>query len=550
MKLDKQYALPKVLTLCAFWALSACDSAQVSESTADPMDEYLLELDDYAGPIDYGDTESDIRLTAAINPKPIYSKEGYWSRAHQWPISPIHLSLLANGTVLSYGTNPDAQNATGFTFDVWNPKSSNWRKLSSHQTLPTGIDTNLFCSAQTILPTGNVLISGGDRNKVDDDEFKNDGVSATTLYNIDTNTLTKEAEMNTARWYPTLVTMEDGKQLVLGGRDEVIETNGEKEYIIPAFPELYDPESGRWTKLAGATNAEFFERNWYYPRAFLKDDGKVVLLDQGKDGVYELSVQGNGSLKRIGNFPAGFGTPNTTAVMYTEGKILFINKRGGTAILDVQSGRANHVRAESTKSRRIWPDATVLANGEVFLSGGRASGGSSQEDKLSRSVYKGQIWNPDTNIWTDTTAARKARLYHSTTILLPDARVLVAGGGPPGPVVNMNAERFSPPYLFNTDGAIAPRPKIDGIGDVQYGGKFNLVLAGNETISRVTFVRAGSSTHSFDQGQRFMELEFSQTDAVLDITAPANSRVAPPGLYMVFVLNSNGVPSIAKLVMM
>jgi hypothetical protein len=136
-------------------------------------------------------------------------------------------------------------------------------------------------------------------------------------------------------------------------------------------------------------------------------------------------------------------------------------------------------------------------------------------------------------------------------MLLPSGRVLIAGGGPPGPVVNKNAERFMPPYLFTEEAALARRPVIDSVGNVQHSRKFNVILKEAATIDRVTLIRAGSDTHSFDQGQRFLELNFDQdSQQVLEVSAPANKRLAPPGLYLLFVLNDKGVPSAAKLVML
>ncbi len=361
--------------------------------------------------------------------------------------------------------------------------------------------------------------------------------------------------MHAARWYPTLVTMPLGGQLVLGGKDHNVRKDGKiVDKVIPAFPEIYDPATGKWTKLTGAQNAEFFKRNWFYPRAFLKDDGKVVIIDRinsnGMDHVYELSVSGTGSLRKIGEMPANFAKQSTPAAMFDENKILFVDQNGRTLVLDVNGGSVNYQITESANTHRIWGNTTVLANGEVFLSGGRGPARTSDE-KLAQSVYKGQIWNPQTQTWKDTAAAAKPRLYHSTAILLPSARVLIAGGGPPGPVINKNAERFLPPYLFDQEGGLAQRPSIASVGDVQYGLNFNVILQEDANISKVTFIRAGSDTHSFDQGQRFMTLDFTQTsDKVLDVTAPATSTVTPPGLYMLFVLNDKGVPSVAKLIMM
>lgn len=231
--------------------------------------------------------------------------------------------------------------------------------------------------------------------------------------------------------------------------------------------------------------------------------------------------------------------------MFAPGKVLFAAKNGRAEVMDISSAAVTVEQTASTNVNRTWADATVLANGEVFLSGGIKTGAADNTGN-----YPGEIWNPQTGQWTPTAKAKKARLYHSTAILLPNAKVLTAGGGPPGPVINLNAEIYIPPYLFNDDGSIAVRPQINEVGDIDYNTGFNVVLKNNTSISKVSLVRAGSATHTFDQGQRFMELKFAQSGSVLDITAPKNANHAPPGLYMLFVLNEGGVPSHAKLVML
>jgi len=204
-------------------------------------------------------------------------------------------------------------------------------------------------------------------------------------------------------------------------------------------------------------------------------------------------------------------------------------------------------RASDPGGRRFRADATVLADGTVFLSGGaRAS------QKLDKAVHFGEIRDPETDTWTQMRESidRKARLYHSTAILLPDASVLLSADGPPGPVVIHTADIFYPPYLFNADGTDATRPEILDIGELNYQSRFTMSPGNSAAISKVALVRAGSVTHSFDMGQRYMELGFNQDGAVLDVEAPRRRNSAPPGLYMVFVFDQNGVPSIAATSML
>ncbi|MEM7256607.1 MAG: galactose oxidase-like domain-containing protein [Pseudomonadota bacterium] len=554
-KINKYRKLPSITLLLGLSVLAACDGTTLNGAfTIEEADTLDLDLNDYTGPVDHGEPWEPVETAAARVTDPLFHSLGHWSKAGNWPISPIHLALLADGRVLSYGADDGTTlegRGSAFRFDLWTTGAFT---PSSHQTLRTGISTNLFCSAQSVLPDGNLLISGGDKSSENEKAYKLDGVNATTLYDTSTSRLTTANTMNEPRWYPTLIPMPDGRQLVLGGKDQNIKEDGKViDKKIPSYPEIYNPDTGSWTALTGADNAAFFKQNWFYPRAFLKSDGKVVIFAKSDskttDDVYELSVARLGSLTKIGTIPADFVRPNSPAVMFNTDKVLLVSQSGQTLVVDVSGGNVRYRRSADAGTYRIWGNTTILPNGEVFLSGGRGPARTASE-KLDGAAYKGQIWNPQTGRWRDTASANKARLYHSTALLLPSARVLIAGGGPPGPVVNKNAERFQPPYLFDTRGALAERPVIDSVGDVRIGNRFNVVLEEHTTIDRVTLIRAGSDTHSFDQGQRFMELAFDhRSDLVIDVAAPANSRLAPPGLYMLFVLNDQGVPSAAKLIM-
>ena len=143
------------------------------------------------------------------------------------------------------------------------------------------------------------------------------------------------------------------------------------------------------------------------------------------------------------------------------------------------------------------------------------------------------------------------RLYHSNALLLPDATVLLNGGNPQRGNYERRQEIYSPAYLFNADGSPANRPTISSVnpGAVRYGSTFQVVTAGRGATShRSVLIRPGSPTHAFDQDQRFVGLSFTADSGVLNVTAPPNGNIAPPGYYMLFILNSAGVPSVARFV--
>lgn len=506
--------------------------------------EVIPELEDSASDetliADFGDPVSQLESLRAP-PDGQSGTLGEWTNAMPWPLLAIHATLLPDGRVLTYGADGANLRGRAFNVDRWSPDQG--LGMGAHEFTPTGIDTNIFCSAQAVLGDGNVLLSGGDQQPAGaNTPQKNDGVRDTTLYNTASHTLSNGVPMTYERWYPTLVTLGNGQIVALGGRAE--RTGPDGESIIPIIPELYSPGSGRWEELPGAASADYYQRSWWYPRAFVNRRGQIIMFNQNSRDIYAMSIQNGGSFTRVATMPAGVDvSPRTLpTAMFRPGKVFMLTRMGQVNIVDIDAGVPTTTRAADPSGKRFWSDATVLANGTIFLSGGaRAS------QQLDQAVHFGEIWDPETDTWTRTRESidRKARLYHSTAILLPDASVLLAGGGPPGPVVNQNADIFYPPYLFAADGSRAPRPEILDIGPLGYNSRFNVVTGNGTTIDKVALVRAGSVTHSFDMGQRYMELDFTQSGTVLDVAAPSVRNSAPPGLYLVFLIDDNGVPSVA-----
>lgn len=480
---------------------------------------------------------------------------GQWSGLLTWPIIPIHMALTPDGNVMSYGSYANGTQGGDTLFDVWIPALGTGS--AAHSVMPNGVRTDLFCSVQVIDPIRDVVMTAG--GDIPGEEVQG-GTNEVTSYSTSTG-LQAEAAMQFARWYPTANTLPDGRILVEGGSTDGVEGDG------VTIPEIYESGQG-WTTLTGIDSDYAYgndQNRWWYPRSWVAPDGRVFGISGSN--MYYLNTAGSGSISQAGTFPIASATnknigATSTAVMYRPGKILQVGGGGYSnndfdnlgsdkaTIIDITTGLPVLSAAADLNFGRHWGTSTVLPDGDVLVTGGSTKQNEfvSPTTNLSNDAVlkRPEIWDPNTNTWTVLPGEQKHRLYHSTALLLPDATVLVAGGGAPGPESNLNGQILSPPYLFNGNQPAA-RPTISSAPDfISYGKTFDITVSSD--VQKLTLVRMGAVTHSFNSGQRFMELPMSGSGTTRTATAPANGNVAPPGSYMLFGLNSAGTPSVAALV--
>ena len=205
---------------------------------------------------------------------------------------------------------------------------------------------------------------------------------------------------------------------------------------------------------------------------------------------------------------------------------------------------AGHVAAAS---RNGCGDA---ADGKVLAIGGSAS----DEDATTASL-NADLYDPTSNSFSSAGQNVYARLYHTTSLLLPDATVWLAGSNPARGTYEPHMEIYQPAYLFTRDAnnnvILATRPTIASApSTIAWGGQFVVSTPDAASISQVVLVKDGSSTHAFDMDQRLVGMNFTAGSGTLTVTAPPNANIAPPGYYMVFLINSAGVPSVANFVLL
>lgn len=197
--------------------------------------------------------------------------------------------------------------------------------------------------------------------------------------------------------------------------------------------------------------------------------------------------------------------------------------------------------------RRRFPATVLLPDGKVVVVSGYDATGS---NPLVRNAHYLDL-RPPASFATGAAASGETRGYHNVALLLPDGRVLIAGGRsrgsePGDPEDESPSFRYLlPPYLASGQS----RPVITAAPQtIGYGSSFTVEFSGGP-VSEVVLMGLGSMTHAFDFNQRYLQLATQgQSASTVQVTGPADIQTAPPGHYMLFVLNEQRVPSVAAFV--
>jgi galactose oxidase-like protein/Big-like domain-containing protein len=451
---------------------------------------------------------------------------GEWGPVVSWPVVGVHVALLPNGKVLAYDSIGD--NATESYPVQDHTRATVWDPITGSQT-PVNVDTgfNIFCSGLAHLVDGRLFVAGGNK-----DQALN-GIVQTHLFDPATNSWTLGPNMAAGRWYPSVTPLNNGEMLITSGRVDTPEVR---------------TLAGNLRSLSTASLSLPL-----YPWMDVAPNG--LAFYSGPDPVLKaLNPSGTGSWQTFGQRDS-INRDYGGHAIYDIGKMLVAG--GGSSTRDSRvvdfSGPTPQVSATAPMAfGRRQHNLTVLADGSVLATGGNSSGASLVD--LNAGVYPAELWSPSTGQWRTLASMQVTRQYHSIALLLPDGRVLSAGGGICGTCdavgyLAKNAEIFSPPYLFQADGTPAPRPSIGAAPtSTTYGGTMTIATSDPAAISKVALIRLGAVTHSNNMEQRFIPLTFTAGATSLQAQAPATANIAPPGIYMLFLIDANGVPSVARMV--
>ncbi len=472
----------------------------------------------------------------------------------QMPINPISATLLHTGKVfLVSGSENDAYNnstgAQSYRAAEWDPTVSGQGSI-----VTKSVTYDIFCSGSAQLPHGRILTIGGSLT------YGFTGEKRASFFDPATEEFTQAQSMADGRWYGTATALRDGRILAFSGLNSTGGTNQSAQIYSLAT--------------AGTGWGSTIDQSQFtpplFPRMFALPNGKVFYNGQGAGPsnstawIFDPSDSSwTSSANRTVDRP--YGSAVLLPLLPPSYTPKVMNFGGGsttdgktTEIVDLSAANPSWSAGPAMSAARRQMNAVLLPNGKVL-----AEGGSATDEIPDTPGRTADVYDPATNLMTSAGTASSSRLYHSTALLLPDATVASMGSNPDnrGRYVSV-IEIWTPPYLYDAgDQLITSRPVITGVSSpvLGYGSTFTVNYQSASPIASAVLIRPGSTTHSFDMDQRLIGLCGSSPlpactgSGTLTLTAPPNNSnpilaPAPPGYYMLFLLDSSGVPSKAAWV--
>ena len=480
---------------------------------------------------------------------------GQWSGTILFPNIPVSAAVLPTGTLLTWSS----YQPFSFELDIGNAASQTYTSLYDPATgaIMPGVENSMmadmFCSGLAYLADGRLMVNGGSNSM------------HTAIYDPIADTWTSDAMMNIARGYNSTVTLSTGEAFTIGGSwagdgspkdGEVWSNAGWRQTSISENNILaYDPID---------TAQGYISEGDDHPWLFAAPNGRV--FHAGPSPLMNwIDTRGSGSITAAGNRADDPHSINGVAVMYAPGRIF---KTGGqpsytnadattnSYVIDINASIANpaapvNVRAVAPMAYpRAYANGVVLPGGKVLIIGGETHGITFNDDT---SVMTPELWDPATEQFTLLAPMDTPRNYHSVALLLPDGRVFSGGGGlcDEGCLVNHpDGAIFSPPYLFAADGVTpASRPAFvaDPSGTVPLGSALSVSTSG--PVRSFELIRLSATTHTINTDQRRVPLTIASAAAnAYSLTIPAEPGIVVPGYWMLFALDANGTPSVAKII--
>lgn len=470
------------------------------------------------------------------------SQVGSWQvLGTNMPIRNLHSTLLSDGRLLMIagsGNDGNAFAAGTFKATVWNPNANTFTDVP--------VPYDMFCVGHATLPDGKVLVAGGTAAYPTASQGPTTFTGSAHSYYFDPkdNQFHPLLDMQGAHWYPTLTKLGNGDIWAAGGLNENASGSVLTEMFsssamgwlnknnVPQtwsfwglYPHMYLLNDGRLFYSGGHTfgnglpgsGASLY--NWQTAQMWdvaglrnkdLRDQAGSVLLPPAQD--QRVMIVGGGNTQT-----------NTPAINQTD-------------IIDLSQANPAYVPGPDLPGPgKLYLNLLNLPDRTVFSANGA-------QYNRSGNVDTAAIYRPSSNDWLSIDPDPVSRNYHSSAILLPDGRVAVFGSNPLDNTFELRISVYSPPYLFQNG-----RPGItQAPASATYGQSFGLQVSG--TVKSASLMSPMSATHQTDTNARLVDLPLSGSGTSLTATVPANSNLLPPGPYMLTVLDTNNVPSVAKWV--
>ena len=471
--------------------------------------------------------ENEFRTEAGEN------LSGKWDAKVTWPFAFASAASLPDGRILAWGgNNPTSFNGGAFTYAaIRNPANNSITQINNNY-------HSMFCGIPVMLEDGRVFINGGDNG--------NGALNyQTSTFDFKTGAWTKIDNMKRNRWYPGSVALPDGKVFTgLGEAGDV-------------YPEIWTPGLG-WSLMTGINfttpilNFTGYQKNWL-PYFHLAPNG-LIFHSGPTQQMNWINTSSSGSIADAG-VANGWYPKYSASVMFEEGKIL---TTGGQAdgvnlastnqamVLNLNGATATKTVITPMANARKFHNEIILPTGEVLVIGGSTQG---VEFSDGGSVLAPELWNPTTQTWRTLASMSVPRNYHSVALLMPDGRVWSGGGGLCACAADHpDHQVFNPPYLYNADGTLATRPAISSVASVTRAGA-TLAVQATAAMQKFTLVKMSGITHNLNSDLRFLNVPFSETTAGnYQLQLKNNVNVLTPGYWMLFAVNSLGVPSVSKII--
>lgn len=455
------------------------------------------------------------------------------------PLNAVHVALLHTGKVLlvaGSGNNKSDFVAGTFKTTIWDPQSNTFQSVAT--------PWDAFCSGHAFLPDGRLLVAGGTGDFPIEGNANYAGTKHAFIFDPVQGKYQAAPDSTIARWYPSVVELGDGKLFTLGGFDE----NRTKSRLA----ETFDGTSWSPTQPPPASVTSMPT----YPALHLLEDGRlfysganVLGTESMVPGIWNLTTNAYQKVPGLAKRALRDEAMSVLLPPAQDQRVLIIGggKSNGTALatdttglVDLKQANPTYTAGPPLDTPKLYVSAVILPDSTVLETGGALN-----SVQLSNNpVQSAQIFDPKTNAWTKVATPTVPRVYHSSAILLPDGRVATFGGNPPGSY-EPRIEIYTPAYLQKD----TPRPTITSAPtELTYGASYSISTTQASALSSAVLVRPAAVTHSSDSNQRLVQLAMLPSANGLTVSVPASHNLTPPGWYMLFVVDSTGVPSVAHWV--